>query len=68
VKFESKLLRFILLGGLRFGVVQESCAANGLADDSNDILRRLARESGHDLAVIGGAVISNGVVKLRNLR
>jgi hypothetical protein len=64
MKFESKLVPFLLLGGLRLthGVLeQEACAAHGVPTDSE---RRLTRESGRDLAVVGGAVITNGVVKL----
>jgi hypothetical protein len=61
MKFESKLLPFLLLGGLRLthGVDQDACAARKFIHDP-----RQARESGRDLAVVGGAVISNGIVKL----
>jgi hypothetical protein len=68
MKFESKFLPLLLLGGLRLThgqevpEVQEACAAAGLTDPS--AVRRLTLESGRDLVVTGGAIISNGVVTL----
>jgi hypothetical protein len=58
MKFGSKLLPFLLLGGLRLSHgqdVQEACAAYDMDDDS--VRRDL-------LAVTGGAIISSGALTL----